>query len=167
MATPAAALVHEELPGAWGPGAHGFTPRGDAFIQARDYGRAIATYDEELSANVALNSAQRACILSNRGYAKYRMVDFFPAIDDFSAAITCDAGLPLPWFNRGQVYYRLSQFHEAVNDFHKALELRPDFEEGRKFLQSAMAELEGKFGAGAPSPVALDKASGVPGGVGV
>ncbi|KAM7117760.1 tetratricopeptide repeat protein 32 isoform 1-T1 [Ciconia maguari] len=48
-----------------------------------------------------------ATALNNRGQIKYFRVEFAAAMEDYTAAIECQPGFEVPYYNRGLVLYRL------------------------------------------------------------
>ncbi|XP_054675948.1 tetratricopeptide repeat protein 32 isoform X1 [Grus americana] len=48
-----------------------------------------------------------ATALNNRGQIKYLRVEFAAAMEDYTAAIECQPGFEVPYYNRGLVLYRL------------------------------------------------------------
>lgn len=48
-----------------------------------------------------------ATALNNRGQIKYLRVEFAAAVEDYTAAIECQPGFEVPYYNRGLVLYRL------------------------------------------------------------
>uniref|UniRef100_A0A8C4TYS8 Tetratricopeptide repeat domain 32 n=1 Tax=Falco tinnunculus TaxID=100819 RepID=A0A8C4TYS8_FALTI len=48
-----------------------------------------------------------ATALNDRGQIKYLRVEFAAAIEDYTAAIECQPGFEVPYYNRGLVLYRL------------------------------------------------------------
>ncbi|KAM6138234.1 tetratricopeptide repeat protein 32 [Phoenicopterus ruber ruber] len=91
-------------------------------------------------------SARRdlATALNNRGQVKYFRVEFAAAMEDYTAAIECQPGFEVPYYNRGLVLYRLGCFDEAMKDFRKVLELNPQFEDAALSLKQAILDKEAK-----------------------
>ncbi|XP_055666670.1 tetratricopeptide repeat protein 32 [Falco peregrinus] len=85
-----------------------------------------------------------ATALNDRGQIKYLRVEFGAAIEDYTAAIECQPGFEVPYYNRGLVLYRLGCFDEAMKDFRKALELNPQFEDAALSLKQAILDKEEK-----------------------
>lgn len=48
-----------------------------------------------------------ATALNNRGQIKYLRVDFYEAMDDYTAAIEAKPDFEVPYYNRGLILYRL------------------------------------------------------------
>ncbi|KAM6279472.1 tetratricopeptide repeat protein 32 [Porphyrio hochstetteri] len=85
-----------------------------------------------------------ATALNNRGQIKYLRVEFAAAMEDYTAAIECQPGFEVPYYNRGLVLYRLGCFDEAMKDFRKVLELNPQFEDAALSLKQAILDKEEK-----------------------
>nr|XP_021149239.1 tetratricopeptide repeat protein 32 [Columba livia] len=89
-------------------------------------------------------------------------------MEDYTAAIQCQPGFEVPYYNRGLVLYRLDGgaslalagkdvapevngdtffsrcFDEAMKDFRKVLELNPQFEDAALSLKQAILDKEEK-----------------------
>ncbi|NXY63345.1 TTC32 protein, partial [Callaeas wilsoni] len=85
-----------------------------------------------------------ATALNDRGQVRYLRVEFPAAVQDFTAAIECQPGFEVPYYNRGLVRYRLGDFDEAVKDFRKVLEINPQFEDAALSLKQAILDKEEK-----------------------
>ncbi|XP_061207208.1 tetratricopeptide repeat protein 32 isoform X1 [Neopsephotus bourkii] len=85
-----------------------------------------------------------ATALNDRGHIKYLRVEFAAAMEDYTAAIECQPGFEVPYYNRGLVLYRLGCFDEAMKDFRKVLELNPQFEDAALSLKQAILDKEEK-----------------------
>ncbi|RMC17193.1 hypothetical protein DUI87_05770 [Hirundo rustica rustica] len=85
-----------------------------------------------------------ATALNDRGQVRYLRVEFAAAVRDFTAAIECQPGFEVPYYNRGLVRYRLGDFDEAMKDFRKVLELNPQFEDAALSLKQAILDKEEK-----------------------
>ncbi|XP_030051448.1 tetratricopeptide repeat protein 32 [Microcaecilia unicolor] len=81
---------------------------------------------------------------NNSGHIKYLRVDFYGAMDDFTAAIEAKADFEVPYYNRGLILYRLGYFDEALKDFQKVLELNPGFEDAKLGLKQTLLDKEEK-----------------------
>ncbi|XP_053918479.1 tetratricopeptide repeat protein 32 isoform X2 [Cuculus canorus] len=86
----------------------------------------------------------RATALNDRGLCRYLRVEFAAALQDYTAAIECQPGFEVPYYNRGLVLYRLGCFDEAMKDFRKVLELNPQFEDAALSLKQAVLDKEEK-----------------------
>ncbi|KAJ7408453.1 WD repeat-containing protein 35 [Willisornis vidua] len=85
-----------------------------------------------------------ATALNDRGQVRYLRVEFAAAVRDYTAAIECQPGFEVPYYNRGLVRYRLGDFDEAMKDFRKVLELNPQFEDAALSLKQAILDKEEK-----------------------
>ncbi|NWU10861.1 TTC32 protein, partial [Cephalopterus ornatus] len=99
-----------------------------------------------------------ATALNDRGQVRYLRVEFAAALQDYTAAIECQPGFEVPYYNRGLVRYRLGttrgragrpgrdrrDFDEAMQDFRKVLELNPQFEDAALSLKQAILDKEEK-----------------------
>uniref|UniRef100_A0A8D0BKG3 Tetratricopeptide repeat domain 32 n=1 Tax=Salvator merianae TaxID=96440 RepID=A0A8D0BKG3_SALMN len=86
-----------------------------------------------------------ATALNNRGQIKYLRVDFYEAMDDYTAAIKIQPDFEIPYYNRGLILYRLGFFDEALRDFQKVLELNPTFEDASLSLKQTIIDKEEKL----------------------
>ena len=62
-----------------------------------------------------------------RGYAKYRLDQYQPAIDDYDAAINLKSDFAAAYYFRGTVKRSLGQYKEAIEDYDTAIDLKNDF----------------------------------------
>ncbi|XP_059691445.1 tetratricopeptide repeat protein 32 [Gavia stellata] len=119
-----------------------------AAAQAQLAARRLAAAEELYSRFIArcAGRADRdlATALNNRGQIKYFRVEFAAAMEDYTAAIECQPGFEVPYYNRGLVLYRLGCFDEAMKDFRKVLELNPKFEDAALSLKQAILDKEEK-----------------------
>ncbi|XP_069584236.1 tetratricopeptide repeat protein 32 isoform X2 [Ranitomeya imitator] len=79
---------------------------------------------------------------NNRGQIKYFRVDFYEAMDDYTAAIRLNPKFEVPFYNRGLILYRLGFFDDAMKDFQKVLQLNPNFEDAKISLRQSMVDKE-------------------------
>ena len=89
------------------------------------------------------DNASLALLYNNRGHAKYMMVNFYAARDDYDAAIRLDPGLAAARYNRATIYYRMGEFAPALEDFIAATKLEPENPEYQAGLQSCQQCLSG------------------------
>ncbi|OWK63326.1 Tetratricopeptide repeat protein 32 [Lonchura striata] len=107
--------------------------------------RRLSAAEELLSRFIARSPAgDLATALNERGQVRYLRVEFAAAMQDFTAAIECQPGFEVPYYNRGLVRYRLGDFDEAMEDFRKVLELNPQFEDAALSLKQAILDKEEK-----------------------
>lgn len=66
---------------------------------------------------------KNAAIRYNRGCANFALKDYTHAIDDFTQALTLDAGMAEAYYNRALAYLALEKKSEALEDLSKAGEL--------------------------------------------
>ncbi|XP_051830062.1 tetratricopeptide repeat protein 32 isoform X3 [Antechinus flavipes] len=50
-----------------------------------------------------------ATAYNNRGQIKYLRVDFYEAVDDYTAAIAARPHYEIPYYNRGLIFYRMGE----------------------------------------------------------
>ena len=62
-----------------------------------------------------------------RGYAKYRLDQYQPAINDYDAAISLKPDFAAAYYFRGTVKRSLGQYKEAIEDYDTAIDLKNDF----------------------------------------
>ncbi|KAH3752997.1 tetratricopeptide repeat protein 32-like [Dreissena polymorpha] len=74
---------------------------------------------------------------NERGFVRYRKVDFEDAISDYTKALSYDSSLYFTHYNRGLIHYRLGRFEEAIYDMKEALSLKPDFKPAQQCLHQA------------------------------
>ncbi|XP_006626409.2 tetratricopeptide repeat protein 32 [Lepisosteus oculatus] len=89
-----------------------------------------------------------AVAFNNRGQIKYLKVDFYEAMEDYSAAIQTKNNFEVPYYNRGLIRYRLGFFEDAETDFKKALELNPSFKDAELSLKQTLIDKEQKLKRG-------------------
>ena len=61
------------------------------------------------------------------GYAKYRLDQYQPAIDDYDAAINLKPDFAAAYYFRGTVKRSLGQYKEAIEDYDTAIDLKDNF----------------------------------------
>ncbi|XP_061099610.1 tetratricopeptide repeat protein 32 [Conger conger] len=89
-----------------------------------------------------------AIAFNNRGQIKYKRVDFYEAMEDYTLAIRAKSSFEVPFYNRGLIRYRLGFFQEAEEDFRKALELNPTFEDAKLSLKQTIIDREHRISRG-------------------
>ncbi len=85
--------------------------------------QAIEGYDKSLSVNAKWNPF---LVYLNRGLANEALINYEPAIQDFSKAIAADPNNPAAFIARGNIRYAQYQYTEAIDDFKKAEILSPN-----------------------------------------
>jgi tetratricopeptide (TPR) repeat protein len=99
---------------------------GAAALMRGQYDKAIASYDEALSAPEIADFIE-ASIYSDRGVAKWRLNQTKEAIEDFNKSIELSAENGTVYNNRGNVLMDLGHPDEAVKDFDRAVALSPNY----------------------------------------
>ncbi|KAJ8356202.1 hypothetical protein SKAU_G00189960 [Synaphobranchus kaupii] len=89
-----------------------------------------------------------AIAFNNRGQIKYRKVDFYQAMEDYTLAIQANSRFEVPFYNRGLIRYRLGFFQEAEEDFQKTLDLNPTFEDAKLSLKQAIIDRKHRINRG-------------------
>lgn len=110
------------------------TADGDQFYSTGEFGKAVECYTQAIQTckdNIAL-----AKLYNNRGHAKYMMVDFYSARDDYDIAVKIDPKLDIAFYNRATINYRMGDFKIAMEDFNIATSIAPDNLEFREGLES-------------------------------
>ncbi|KAM4867810.1 tetratricopeptide repeat protein 32 [Thomomys bottae] len=85
-----------------------------------------------------------ATAYNNRGQIKYFRVEFYEAMDDYTAAIGVQPNFEVPYYNRGLILYRLGYFDDALKDFKKVLDLNPGFQDAALSLKQTILDKEEK-----------------------
>ncbi|XP_054050479.1 tetratricopeptide repeat protein 32 isoform X2 [Rissa tridactyla] len=79
-----------------------------AHLSARRLSAAEELYSRFIDRGPAAGTGRDlATALNNRGQIKYFRVEFAAAMEDYTAAIQCQPGFEVPYYNRGLVLYRL------------------------------------------------------------
>ena len=104
------------------------------------YSQLIAIYEKDTSDN-KIDEAELALLYNDRGHAKYMMVDFYLARDDYDKAIELNPKLDVAYYNRATINYRMGDFTLALQDFSICTKLNPDNSEYREGLESCHSEL--------------------------
>ncbi|XP_064002475.1 tetratricopeptide repeat protein 32 isoform X2 [Pogoniulus pusillus] len=129
-------------------GAAGLLAAAQAQLAARRLSAAEELYSRFIARCAGSASAgsarDLATAFNDRGQVKYLRVEFAAAMEDYTAAIECQPGFEVPYYNRGLVLYRLGCFDEAMKDFRKVLELNPQFEDAALSLKQAILDKEEK-----------------------
>ncbi|MGV1014071.1 MAG: tetratricopeptide repeat protein [Methyloceanibacter sp.] len=99
---------------------------GAAALMRGQYEKAIASYDEALTAPEIADFVE-ASIYSDRGLAKWRLKQTKEAIDDFNQAIQLSPENATIYNNRGNALMDLGHPEEAVKDFDRAIELSSNY----------------------------------------
>jgi len=99
---------------------------GAAALMRGQYDKAIASYDEALTAPEIADFIE-ASIYSDRGVAKWRMNQTKEAIEDFNKSIQISPENAAVYNNRGNALMDLGHPDEAVKDFDRAIALSPNY----------------------------------------
>ena len=99
---------------------------GAAALMRGQYDKAIASYDEALTAPEIADDIE-ASIYSDRGVAKWRMKQTKEAIEDFNKSIQLSPDNATVYNNRGNALMDLGHPDEAVKDFDRAIALSPNY----------------------------------------
>jgi tetratricopeptide (TPR) repeat protein len=99
---------------------------GAAALMRGQYDKAIASYDEALTAPEIADDIE-ASIYSDRGVAKWRLKQLKEAIDDFNKSIQLSPDNATVYNNRGNALMDLGHPDEAVKDFDRAIALSPNY----------------------------------------
>jgi tetratricopeptide (TPR) repeat protein len=99
-----------------------YNNRGAAFVEKRDYDRAIQDYNEAIRLNPnAANS------FYGRGVAYNRKGDFDRAIQDQNEAIRLNPNFAVAYDARGRANRNKGDFDHAIQDYDQAIRLNPKF----------------------------------------
>ena len=115
---------------------------GEKYFRSGDFVSAVSCFSQLIDQNSAGDSSKLALLYNNRGLAKYMMVDFYTAKDDFDMALTLDPSLSVAYYNRGTISYRMGDFKAALEDFVACTKMNPDnaeFQEGLQSCQQCLA----------------------------
>lgn len=99
---------------------------GAAALMRGQYEKAIASYDEALTAPEIADFIE-ASIYSDRGVARWRLNQTKEAIDDFNKSIQLSPENAAVYNNRGNALMDLGHPDEAVKDFDRAIALSPNY----------------------------------------
>ncbi|KAJ8321801.1 hypothetical protein KUTeg_000272 [Tegillarca granosa] len=81
---------------------------------------------------------------NNRGFLKYKKVDFDGAVKDYSTSLTIVQDSAVTYYNRGMIHYRLGRFDEAIRDMNSSLSINPDFHDAKTGLLMSERDKEEK-----------------------
>ncbi len=96
--------------------------RGNAYLNKRDFDRAIQDYNESLRLD-----PDSALAYNNRGSAYQHRGDYERAIQDYDRAIKLDSSSALTFNNRGRAHHFRDNYAQAIKDYDEAIELNPDY----------------------------------------
>ena len=107
------------------------------YFSAKEYAKAIASYDKALGIKPDLHEAW-----NNRGIALYNLGRFEEAIASYDKALEFKPDYHEAWNNRGVALDNLGRNEEAIADYDKALEFKPDDEADRGKALRNLGRLE-------------------------
>ena len=81
-------------------------------------------------------------VYNERGFSRYLMVDFYPAIEDYSESILLNPDNPIAFYNRGLVRYRLGIYQESKQDLEMCVQLDPGFVEAKHALDQVSSDIK-------------------------
>jgi len=119
-----------------------YIDRGTAFLNRREYDRAISDFDQALNMNPSKEKI--SSIYNNRGNAYAGKGVYDEAISDFNKAFALNPRYEVAYSNRGNAYYIKGLYKEALSDFNKALEINPGYFEAY-FNKVLVLEDMGRF----------------------
>ncbi len=94
--------------------------RGLAYLEKRQYNKAISDFDKALKMNPGAAYAYH-----NRGRAYGEQCQYDLAISDYTKALEINPRYGDAYFNRGLAYHAKGQYDQAISDYTKALEINP------------------------------------------
>lgn len=97
-----------------------YNSRGNAYLNQKQYRRAIQDYSEALRLN-----PKYALAFYNRGVAYGNLKKLRRAIQDYDAAIRLNPRYANAYYNRGNIYRDLKQYRRAIQDYNQAIRLNP------------------------------------------
>ena len=97
-----------------------YESRGHAYLEKRQYAKAILDFNKALQMNPADAYAYR-----NRGRAYAEQGQYDLAISDYNKALEINPRYGDAYMNRGLVYHAKGLYDQAISDYTKALEIDP------------------------------------------
>lgn len=76
----------------------------------------------------------RASILLSQGESE-------KALNDINASIISDSSNPMVFCLRGFIHYNKGEYGPAANDFHVALQMSPDLEPAKKYMELTIKKI--------------------------
>jgi tetratricopeptide (TPR) repeat protein len=98
-----------------------YVTSGNAYLDKKEYDRAIQDYDRAIQLDPAYAAAYY-----NRGVAYLDKKEYDRAIQDYDRAIQLDPAFAVAYYNRGNAYKQQGKREQAITDFEKFLELSND-----------------------------------------
>jgi tetratricopeptide (TPR) repeat protein len=100
-----------------------FKLRGNAEFQAGNFKEAIDVYTLGIEQCGEAEKNLRAVLLTNRGFAQYRLSHVEECIADCTEAVTTDPSYTKAYYRRALAYEKTEEFEQAVCDLDKCFEL--------------------------------------------
>ena len=97
-----------------------YESEGSAYLEKRQYDKAIFNFNRAIEMNTADASAYY-----NRGRAYGEQGQYDQAISDYSKALEINRMYGDTYFYRGLAYHAKGQYNQAISDYTKALEINP------------------------------------------
>lgn len=97
-----------------------FLNRGNAYLNMKDYDRAIADYDQSLRLNPKYIKS-----FGNRGLAYANKKDYDRAIANYNEVIRLDPKLFIGFYNRANAYANKKDYDHAIADYNEVIRLNP------------------------------------------
>ena len=94
--------------------------KGNDFMKAKDYDKAIECYDKAIQLD-----QKEASTFSNRALAYIKKKQFSKSVEDANKAIELDEDFIKAYYRRGKAYEHLCNFEEAIKDYEYILEKEP------------------------------------------
>jgi tetratricopeptide (TPR) repeat protein len=115
-----------------GVDANTLVENGNAFVNKKEYDKAISAFTEAIRLNPIFSAAyyDRGCAYDDQG--KYAM-----AISDYTEAIQLDPNFTFAYYNRGNVYESQGKYAMAISDYNEAIRLDPNY--GPAYLNRGIA----------------------------
>ena len=107
-----------------------YNHRGMVFFVLSNYVKAVEDFTMALEKN-----QDNARAYSNRGLAFRMLKQYDKAMEDLDRSIDIDALHIDGYFSRSQLNFELENYPAAIADCEKVLEIKPDYQAARKFLQ--------------------------------
>lgn len=97
---------------------NGWYERGNKHLNAKEYEKAIAAYDQTIKIKPDYDEAWY-----NRGVALYNLKRYQEAVSSTNEVIEIQPDNIGAWYNRGVCLYNLQQYQEAIASFERVLEM--------------------------------------------
>lgn len=99
---------------------------GTAALLRGQFEQAVGAFDRALN-ETDLSKESSARILSDRGVAKWRLLRYEDALQDFTESIELNGASAATYNNRANVYIDLERYEEAIKDLDQAITLAPGY----------------------------------------